>query len=297
MIGRAPKALVERAHDVVARAELDEVGAGDRGQQADAADHQREHHQRAGLGAGEEDRGQQHGGHDGHGIGLEQVGRHAGAVADIVADIVRDHRRVAGIILGDAGLDLADQVGTDVRTLGEDAAAEAGEDRDQRRAEGQADQGLEDGALLDAHAQQDAVIDRDAEQAERHDEHAGDRTRLEGDVETAGQAAGGGRLGGAHIGADRDVHADEPGRGRQAGADRVADADLEAEEEGEQDQDHHADHGDGHVLAAQIGGGALLDGGGDLLHPLVAGGHAPGWCAASGAPRARRRRRMPSTST
>ena len=85
--------------------------------------------------AGEEDRGQQHGGDDGHGIGLEQVGGHAGAVADVVADVVGDHRRIARIILGNAGFDLADQVGADVGALGEDAAAETGEDGDQRGAE------------------------------------------------------------------------------------------------------------------------------------------------------------------
>ncbi len=89
-------------------------------------------------GAGEEDRGQQHGGDDGHGIGLEQVGRHAGAVADIVADVVGDDGGVARIVLGDAGLDLADEVGADVGALGEDAAAETGEDRDQRGAEARA---------------------------------------------------------------------------------------------------------------------------------------------------------------
>ena len=38
----------------------------------------------------------------------------------------------------------ADQVGADVGALGEDAAAETGEDRDQRGAEGQADQRLDD---------------------------------------------------------------------------------------------------------------------------------------------------------
>jgi hypothetical protein len=42
--------------------------------------------------------------------------------------------------LPESGFDLADQVGTDVRTLGEDATAQTGEDRDQRAAEGQANQ-------------------------------------------------------------------------------------------------------------------------------------------------------------
>ena len=48
--------------------------------------------------------------------------------------------RVAGIVLGDSGLDLADQVGADVGGLGEDAAAETREDRNQRGAEGERDQ-------------------------------------------------------------------------------------------------------------------------------------------------------------
>ena len=86
----------------------------------------------------EEDRGEQHRRDDRHDIGLEQIGRHAGAVADIVADIVGDDRRVARVVLGDAGLDLADEVGADIGALGEDAAAEPGEDRDQRGAEASA---------------------------------------------------------------------------------------------------------------------------------------------------------------
>ena len=95
------------------------------------------HHGRLLRRIGEEDRAEQHGGDDGHRIGLEQVGGHAGAIADIVADVVGDHGRVARIVLGNAGLDLADQVGADVGALGEDAAAETGEDRDQRGAEAQ----------------------------------------------------------------------------------------------------------------------------------------------------------------
>ena len=271
--GRAPKALVEGAHDAVAGAQLHEIGARDRGQEAHGADHQREQHQRAGLRAGEEDRPQQHGRDEGDGVGFEQVGRHAGAVADIVADIVRDHGGVAGIVLGNAGLDLADQVGAHVRPLGEDAAAETGEDRDQGRAERQADQRLQDRALIGAERQQDAVVEGDAEQAQGDNEHAGDRPGLERDVEPTGEAAGRGGLGCAGVRAHRDVHADEAGCGGQAGADGVADADLEPEEEGEEHEDDHANHGDGCVLAAEVGGGTLLDGRRDLLHPLVAGGH------------------------
>jgi hypothetical protein len=45
-----------------------------------------------------------------------------------VSTIVGDHRGVAGIVLGNAGLDLADQVGADVGGLGEDAAAKTRED-------------------------------------------------------------------------------------------------------------------------------------------------------------------------
>ena len=73
-------------------------------------------------------------------VALEQVGRHAGAVADVVAHVVGDRGGVARVVLGDALLDLADQVGADVGRLGEDAAADAHEQRDQRAAEPEADE-------------------------------------------------------------------------------------------------------------------------------------------------------------
>ncbi|MEI9886728.1 MAG: hypothetical protein WDN08_09545 [Rhizomicrobium sp.] len=127
-------ALVERAHDVLGGAEADEEGADDRGHDAHARDGEGIEHQRRFELAGEIDRGQHHGGDGGHREGLEQVGRHAGAVADIVAHVVGDGGRVARVVLGDAGFDLADHVAADVGALGEDAAAETGEDRDQRGA-------------------------------------------------------------------------------------------------------------------------------------------------------------------
>ena len=143
------EALVEGAHDRVVGAELDEEGADDRGDDAGAADRQRIDHRRGeDRLAGEEDRGEHHGGDDGHRVGLEEVGGHAGAIADIVADVVGDRRGVAGIILGNAGLDLADEVAADVGALGEDAAAETGEDRDQRGAEAERDQRVDDDAVV-----------------------------------------------------------------------------------------------------------------------------------------------------
>ena len=93
-------------------------------------------------------RDRHHGDADGDDIGLEQVGGHAGAVADIVADVVGDHGRVAGIVLGNSGLDLADEVGADVGGLGEDAAAETGEDRDQRGAERERGERVDDRAVI-----------------------------------------------------------------------------------------------------------------------------------------------------
>ena len=82
-------------------------------------------------------------------VGLEQVGGHAGAVADVVADVVGDGGRVAGVVLGDARLDLADQVGADVGGLGEDAAADAQEQREQRATEAEADEHRGGGVLED----------------------------------------------------------------------------------------------------------------------------------------------------
>ncbi len=187
------QALVERAHDRVVGAELDEIGAGDRGEDADAADRQRIDHRGQQNGrAREEDRAQHHRRDDRHRIGLEEVGRHARAVADIVADVVGDRRRVARIVLGNAGLDLADEVGADVGALGEDAAAETGEDRDQRGAEAERHQRVDHDAARRAHdahrAGQRVEIARDAEQRQARHQHAGHRARLEGDVEAAAPA-------------------------------------------------------------------------------------------------------------
>ena len=222
--------------------------------------------------AGEEDRRQHHGGDRGHRIGLEQVGGHAGAVADVVADVVGDGRGIARIVLGNAGLDLADQIAADVGALGEDAAAETGEDRDQRGAEAERDQRVDHGPRIGGkphRAGEDGVVASDAEQRQAGHEHAGDGAGLEGKLKAAGERADR-RLGGADVGAHRHVHADEARHAREHRADQEADADEPAEQIADDQEDHDADDGDGGVLALEIGLRAFAHRGGDLLHPGVA---------------------------
>ena len=211
---RDDEALVERALHV-AGGRLHGERADDRRDDGDAAEHERVEHDRALLLAREGEDAEEHDGHGGHRVGLEEVRGHAGAVADVVAHVVGDHGRVARVVLRDAGLDLADDVRADVGALGEDAAAEAGEDRDQRAAEAEADERVDRVLRVDVEDPgQEAVVAGDAEQREAGDEHAGHRAAAERDVERRAEAAAG-RLRHAGVGADGHVHADEAGRGRQ----------------------------------------------------------------------------------
>jgi hypothetical protein len=121
-------------------------------------------------------------------------------------------------------------------------------------------------------AGQHPVVARDAEQAETDHEQAGDRARPERDVQRRLEAALG-RLGCAHVRAHGDVHADEAGGRGENRPDQEADRGAPAElvVEAEQEEGHDRDDRDRRVLAAQIGGSALLYGAADLLHPLGAG--------------------------
>ncbi len=219
--------------------------------------------------------GEKHGRDRGDGVCLEEVGGHAGAVADVVADVVGDHRRVARVILGDAGFDLADQVGADVGGLGVDAAADASEDRDQAAAEAEPDQGAD--GVIAPEMRADPVVDGDAEEGEADDQQPGDRTAAEGDLQRWAEAALGG-LGRADINPHADHHADVARGSGEAGADKEAERSLPAETpalscaEGDaEDREHDdADHRDRPVLPAKVCPGARLHGSRDLAHLVVA---------------------------
>ena len=275
---RHRETAVQGVHDLAAFARLDEEAADDGSDDGHAAEHERIDHRGLGRRALEQQRAEQHRGHDGDGIGLEQVGGHAGAVPDIVADVVGDHRRIARIVLGDAGLDLAHQIRADVGALGEDASAQPREDRDQRSAEGKPHQRLDD--LVDVRAERRAALeDRevagDPEQAETDHQQSRDRAAPEGDVERRVQAAAR-RFRGAHVGAHRDVHSDVAGEPGEHRADQESERGRPAQRghQADHQEQHRAGAADRHVLAIEVGARALLHRGGDLLHLLVAGRQA-----------------------
>ena len=216
---------------------------------------------------------EQHHGHGRDRVRLEEVCRHACAVADVVADVVRDHRGVARVVLWYARLDLPDEVGADVGGLRVDAAAETCEDGDERTAEGQPDEVAHRGLRRVADpVGQDPVVAGDAQKPEPDDEKTGDRSGAEGDLER-GLKALARRFRSSHVRAHRDVHPDETGQSREHRADEEAERGSPPElvVEAEQEEGHDRDDGDRRVLLAQVRRGALLDRAPDLLHLLVAG--------------------------
>ncbi len=153
------------------------------------------------------------------------------------------------------------------------------EDRDQRAAEREADERLDDvvQAFLGGirrpvgGARQEPVEARHAEEAQADHQHAGDGAAAERDRERLVEAGARG-FGRAHVRAHRHVHADVA---RESGQDRAhgeAAGRAAAERKPDDDEQDDADDADRRVLAVEIRLGAGLDRGGDLLHPRVARG-------------------------
>jgi len=79
-------------------------------------------------------------------------------------------------------------------------------------------------------------------------------------------------LGHAGVRADRDVHPDVACQARQDGADGETDCCDPVQRKAECHKQNRADHCDSGVLAIQIRRRALLNGGGNLTHAIIAGG-------------------------
>ncbi|OPZ81450.1 MAG: hypothetical protein BWY77_00638 [bacterium ADurb.Bin431] len=194
--------------------------AGDGEQGADGSDHHRGD-DRLELQAGIAQKGgcaQGGGGQDRARIGFVEVSAHAGDVADIVADVVGDGGRIARIILRDVGFDLADQVGPDIRRLGVDAAADAGEEglgrgahAESQHGGGDQDQIMAVTTLDGIDMAQDEKPERNVEQGQTDDHQPHHRTAAEGDAQAAvqGLACGFSR---ARRGVGGGLHAEKAGK-------------------------------------------------------------------------------------
>mmetsp|Transcript_35486 Transcript_35486/g.76589 ORF Transcript_35486/g.76589 Transcript_35486/m.76589 type:complete len:700 (-) Transcript_35486:459-2558(-) len=121
--------------------------------------------------------------------GTEQIGTHAGDVADIVSDVVRNGGRVVGIVLFQARHDLADEIGTNVGGLGVDATAHAAEHGHGAAAEAVASDAIHQALHVIA---EDAPVDGEEHPEDQHTEGAEqvahDATSSEGHVEGLGVA-------------------------------------------------------------------------------------------------------------
>ncbi len=199
-------------------------------------------------------------------VGLENVRSHAGDVADVVADVVGDDAGIARVVLGNTGLDLADEVRADVGGLGEDASADPGEEGDRRGSHGKAPDDLNVVGTADEIKKKPKP-----QQAERGDGQPHHRAAAEGHIERPRHVAVERRGGRSDVGLGRGLHADEPGHGGRDGAEDECAAHPHVVLEGEEDGDHQDEQRDADVLLAQIGHRTEMDRLADFLHPVVAG--------------------------
>jgi len=260
--------LVERLHDFLVGC-FHEEGPDDGRDDGRASQYQRVLH---GIGAELVDHqaAQHHGRDHGHGIGFEEVGGHAGAVTNVVTHVVRDDGRVARVVLGNASFHLADEVGADVRTLGEDAAAQSREDGDERATEGKTDQTVEILFIIGAQQLRGEHVEAGAAQkAKAHHQHAGHRTTAEGHGQRGGHAVMRG-LRGPHIGAHRNVHADVTRGTREQGTGEEPEGGVLVQHGPQHRKEHHAHDADGGVLAVQVSRRPLLNCHCDFAHARVA---------------------------
>ena len=107
---------------------------------------------------------------DGAAVGLVEVGTHAGHVAHIVANIIGNSGRIARIVLGDVGFDLAHNVGSHVGSFRVDATTHTSKERLRRGTHAEGQHGGGDGnETVVGKGVEHHKPDSDVEQAETYD--------------------------------------------------------------------------------------------------------------------------------
>ena len=124
------------------------------------------------VGVGGELTAENHGAEDFGGNALEQIGAATGTIADVVATQISNGGRIARVVLGNALLELAHNVGADVGRLRVDAAAELRKQCHKRRSEREADHHVRDLCRREAerlrHDAQQREQRGETERARRH---------------------------------------------------------------------------------------------------------------------------------
>ena len=175
---RDERARTDRAHQHCGRfaaADVHEENSADRAEHRDAAKHERINDR--GRCVGERERANQNRADQTDGVRFENVSGHSGAIANVVAHVVRDRGRIARIIFLEIALDLADEIRADVGGLGVDSAAKSRENADQTRTECQPDKAAHR-QIVAQHFARDRVENSDGEQCQPNNQQAGDRTSV-----------------------------------------------------------------------------------------------------------------------
>ena len=152
-------------------------------------------------------------GHSRH-VGIEEIRAHTGHIAHVVAYVIRDHGRIARVILRDSQLHLARQIRRHVGRLRKDTAARLGKEGQRTRPKGEAQKhrGVRRKHQHRHHAQQ----------AEAHHRKPHDGPAPEADEERGLQPLLG-SLRRPGIGLSRHQDTDFPGDGRQDGSAQIGD--------------------------------------------------------------------------
>ena len=198
-------------------------------------------------------------------VGFEDIGAHAGDVADVVADVVGDDAGIARVVFRDARLDLAHKVAADVGGLGVDSAAHAGEQGDGACAHRESVD--VDGFF---HAGEDLREDPDAKQAKPGYREAHHRSAAECDEQRGARALGARGFAGARVGLGGRFHSDETGDHGEDGSGDEADGGFDAEFPGQQRGDNDDEDAQDAVFAIEKGHRAAVDQFGDFPHALIA---------------------------
>ena len=212
-------------------------------------------------------------------VRFEEVGAHAGDVAHVVTDVVGDRGRVARIVLGNARLHLADEVGADVGGLGVDAAADPREQGDRRTAEGDGREHVECFRRFRCRVEVEYLDEQEVAQGETEEAKPGHgethhRTAAECQRQSLGDAALARRLSRPGIGCGCDPHADETGERRECCAEDVGDGaprPAPVEEDEDEDREDGDEAGNCGVFAPNEGHRALSNRPHQLLEALTAG--------------------------